>query len=120
MTTPIRVTFGENTYDATALDPATWNGFVVPLFTTEQAQAILPDLQPEEGSDSHLEYDADRDVFVLVDTYDPDCTERIDADVVEHDGVRLHAVGAFSWTWSVVGRVHREFSSQAGVQAWVA
>lgn len=99
--TTVLVTFGMGVYPATALDGRTWNGFVVPLFTTEQAQAILPDLQPEEGSDSHLEYDADRDVFVLVDTYDPDCTERIDADVVEHDGVRLHAVGALSWAWSV-------------------
>lgn len=113
MTTNLCVTFdGEASFEADRLatDPATdalmtWNGFDAPLFTTEQGKAVMAYMAvlAEQFPDSlDLNYDETRDVFVVVDSADPDAIERYDVTVHEVDGVRLHAIGAFSWTWSVV------------------
>lgn len=72
-----------------------WNGFACPYFTYETAEAILRDVCNLE--DAAFRYDESRDMFIL--TYQG--VEDHEWEGLLFDGVKMYAIGAFNWTWSV-------------------
>ncbi len=77
-----------------------WNGWAMPYFTKEQADAFCV-IANAEGSVMHpMEYDAERDVFLAHDNHYPDEPEEYPA--VEVDGVKYYPIGAGCWIWDLV------------------
>lgn len=111
-TTPLYVEAdGETVFQAHSLntrygtdEPTLWNGFVSPLFTTEQARVIMDAINAEADENPDLdrfEYDADNDLFIVVEADEIGQATSYDVETVEREGVRLHLIGGGAWTWNV-------------------
>jgi hypothetical protein len=77
-----------------------WNGWQVPYFTKEVGQAIMDEMNNDEGNTAV--YDEERDMFVVSNTYD-DGTEEFPGMDIAGDGEILHLypIGSGSWVWDI-------------------
>lgn len=92
--------------DAYIRTDETWNGFVIPYFTHEQADAWMKaQLAVLEGAeDVRVAYDAAKDEY----TVEADCIDETTAkgclwlDVEGKKLVHLYCIGGWSWIWEEV------------------
>ncbi len=81
-----------------------WNGWAVPLFSSEQAQAIVEAWQRLDGQAG---YDAGQDAFFFRGAHDQD--EEVEFfPLVERDGGSFYPIGSGSWIWEVVDSAQDE------------
>lgn len=89
----------------------TWNGWLEPYFTFEEAQRVLEECVDDDGTDvDHYWYDQEEDTFYVFDralSYVDNngvqqnllCYEGVELD--SDDGrVRGYPIGAGEWIWS--------------------
>ncbi len=83
----------------------TWNGFVCPYFEYDEAVRILKSLEQlgEPETLEHWEYDDNQNQFYVFQSTYPNEPEVYKAEIIEPLGIRLFAIGAFSWTWRLSG-----------------
>lgn len=74
----------------------TWNGWRCPMFTKEQADAVVADWNATQGDEVEAHYDQATDTFVFVNHTDENAEERF---ARSKNG--LFAVGAWGWCWNL-------------------
>ena len=86
-------------YECVRVEDFRWNGWLVPLFTLEQAKAIVSDLNETEYMRAQI---SEKNEVVIIDLFDfvknrfpiDECVYTYEAD---ENG--LYAVGGCCWTW---------------------
>jgi hypothetical protein len=89
---PGTVDFDEGPQYPCLLSPNTWNGWAMPYFAKEQADAVAAVV-------GGTTYDPETDTF-STKFEDDDDDEAEPWETVEVDGVMYYGIGAGSWTWN--------------------
>ena len=85
-----------------------WNGWACPYFTKEQglklidAQNELVNYCVKSGVPFFtLKFDEEKDAFIIgyFDSIDDEDAQFEDYEAVVREGVKLYAIGAYSWCW---------------------
>lgn len=75
----------------------TWNGWEVPYFTKDVAEAVVAAwVRGHDEITAH--YDAERDAFIFASPDDGEDGPEVYEGVDTEDG-RLYCIGGFYWTW---------------------
>lgn len=75
-----------------------WNGWAMPYFEFDTAQAIAAEF---EGEDSTLRYQKDIDAFIYTSANCPDAPEAYAGTWIDIEGkpMKVYPIGAGSWCW---------------------
>lgn len=85
--------FGSQTFDGYTLDE-TWNGWVCPYFTYEEALKIV-EAQKNASGEAWYEKETDQFVFVFQEESETFSSVKI-------ENLKLYPVGSGSWIWDEV------------------
>lgn len=108
--TPIRVSWDGGDHDTPVFDAYTvrgnhWNGFIVPVFTKDEADRIaawnnaLADREPDAVVE-RIDYLHASDTYRMTNPDCPDDPEYVEGVYQEDLGITTYGIGAYAWTWT--------------------